>query len=276
MQDCLFFNTIRDTFDLDDFKGRYTIYLLCKSGDVKFYHEGQMFKAIGGDLVVWRRTKSCSGISITAGTDADILLVSDDFLELHRPETEWDAVGYGYLENHPVLHPVNAFFFDELDILKSDFEQIGRYVAYFDDYLGEEITGLQLRVLLYDIWRVFFRMVFNAEDGNNLPSYHFADFLLDVKKYCKEHRDVAWYAQLREITPKYLTEVSIAATMRPAGDWIDIYSARLLRKELSSQDVSLTALSKEMNFSSLPAFTRYVKRVLGCTPSEFRESLKTQ
>lgn len=129
MQDCLFFNTIRDSFNLDDFKGRYNIYLLCKNGEVKFYHEGQMFKAVGGDLVIWPRSKSCSGITITAGTDADILLISDDFLELHRPETEWDAVGDEYLKNHPILHPVNLFFFDELDILKSDFEQIGRYVA---------------------------------------------------------------------------------------------------------------------------------------------------
>ena len=107
-----------------------------------------------------------------------------------------------------------------------------------------------------------------------LPSLHFARFLLEVRYNCSKHRDVAWYANKVGVTPKYLTEVSKDATNRPAGEWIDEYAAIILRKELSAENVSLTDLAKEMNFSSLPAFTRYVKRVLGCSPSEFRDSLK--
>lgn len=271
MEDCKFFNSAKEKVDLNEYKDQYNIYLICKSGKVIFDHDGWYIRAVDGDLVVWPRLKSCRGISITEGTDADILLVSDDFLDSHRPKTEWDTVGYEYLEQHPVLHLSDKNIFDEPDVLKSDFEQIGRYVTGFNTYLGEEVTGTQLRLLLYDIWRVFFRMVTNNENSE-LPSCHFAGFLLDVKDNCKEHREVAWYAQRLGLTPKYLTEVCISATKQPAGDWIDHYTARLLRKKLSAPNVSLTGLAKDMNFSSLPAFTRYVKRVLGCTPSEFRES----
>ena len=107
-----------------------------------------------------------------------------------------------------------------------------------------------------------------------LPSLHFARFLLEARYNCSKHRDVAWYANKVGVTPKYLTEVSKDATNRPAGDWIDEYAAIILRKELSAENLSLTDLAKEMNFSSLPVFTRYVKRVLGCSPSEFRDSLR--
>jgi AraC-like DNA-binding protein len=79
---------------------------------------------------------------------------------------------------------------------------------------------------------------------------------------------------MMELTPKYLTELSNQVTGRPASNWIDYYAARLLRKELSAKDVPFTDIAEKMKFSSLPAFSRYVKRVLGCSPTEYRESLK--
>ena len=61
---------------------------------------------------------------------------------------------------------------------------------------------------------------------------------------------------------------------RPAGDWIDSYAAHELQKLLSDQRLTLTDIVDAMHCSSQPALTRYMKRVMHTTPSEFRQNSK--
>ena len=273
MEDIIYFNISRDGKDLNDYKGVFNIFMLCNKNRVTFHQGNVRYTAESGDFVVWLSTKPCDRIDYSDQTDADVLLVSDYFLDLYRPNQVSDAQGYEYQTINPILRSTLTLLARERTILEDDFKNILRHSYTFQGYLGEQIAGTLLRVLLYDLWTFFSQLAMKYRD-ERLPSPHFARFLLEARYNCSKHRDVAWYANKIGVTPKYLTEVSKDATNRPAGDWIDEYAAIVLRKELSAENVSLTDLAKEMNFSSLPAFTRYVKRVLGCSPSEFRDSLK--
>lgn len=273
MEDIIYFNISRDGKDLNDYKGVFNIFMLCNKNRVTFHQGNVRYTADSGDFVVWLSTKPCDRIDYSDQTDADVLLISDYFLDLYRPNQVSDARGYEYQTINPILRSSLTLLARERTILEDDFKNILRHSYTFQGYLGEQIAGTLLRVFLYDIWTYFFQLTLKYQD-EGLPSPHFVRFLLDARYNCSKHRDVAWYANKEGVTPKYLTEVSKDATNRPAGDWIDEYAAIILRKELSAENLSLTDLAKEMNFSSLPAFTRYVKRVLGCSPSEFRDSLK--
>ena len=273
MEDIIYFNISRDGKDLNDYKGVFNIFMLCNKNRVTFHQGNVRYTAESGDFVVWLSTKPCDRIDYSDQTDADVLLVSDYFLDLYRPNQVSDARGYEYQTINPILYSTRSSLAREKTILEDDFKNILRHSYTFQGYLGEQIAGTLLRVFLYDLWTYFSQLTMKYQD-ERLPSLHFARFLLEARYNCSKHRDVAWYANKVGVTPKYLTEVSKDATNRPAGDWIDEYAAIILRKELSAENLSLTDLAKEMNFSSLPAFTRYVKRVLGCSPSEFRDSLK--
>ena len=273
MEDIIYFNTSRDGKNLNDYKGVFNIFMLCNKNRVTFHQGDVHYTADSGDFVVWLSTKPCDRIDYSDQTDADVLLVSDYFLDLYRPNQVSDARGYEYQTINPILYSTRSSLAREKTILEDDFKNILRHSYTFQGYLGEQIAGTLLRVFLYDLWTYFSQLTMKYQD-ERLPSLHFARFLLEARYNCSKHRDVAWYANKVGVTPKYLTEVSKDATNRPAGDWIDEYAAIILRKELSAENLSLTDLAKEMNFSSLPAFTRYVKRVLGCSPSEFRDSLR--
>ena len=273
MKDYLFYNTTRDKVNLNRSRGYYNIFLLCRKGLVYFRHTKGEFEAKEGDLVVWPSTKVYNQISISDDTDADVLLVSNSFLKQYEPDTIWGTLGNMVLDTHPVFH-LEYRFLDEPDVIENDFKQIKqRIFNQYDDLFGEEVIGTLLRVTLYDIWSIFYRIAIEAEQYD-LPLSHFAGFLYEAQGSCMEHRDVAWYASMMDITPKYLTELSNSVTGHPAGYWIDKCTARILRKELSAQKISFTEIAEKMKFSSLPAFSRYVYRVLGCSPTEFRSSLK--
>ena len=78
----------------------------------------------------------------------------------------------------------------------------------------------------------------------------------------------------RERLPKERLEVCKTFLTSYAGDWIDSYAAHELQKLLSDQRLTLTDIVDAMHFSSQPALTRYMKRVMHTTPSEFRQNSK--
>ena len=272
MEDYLFFNTAKETIDLKKYRRRYNIYLLCREGQVCFHVSNKRIEANSWDLVVWPSSRRFDEVSFKEGTDADVLLVSDYFLNLYKPETPWDIPGSNYLKTHPVLH-LEEHDYDEQEHIGSYFRQIKVRTDNPPLVLEEEVFGNLLRGILYDIWTIIDRAVMTSVDPER-PLLHFGDFLYEVQRQCGEMRDVASYAEVMQLTPKYLTELSNNISGRPASDWIDYYTARIIRKELSAKEVSFTDIANKMKFSSLPAFTRYVNRVLGCSPTEFRESLK--
>ena len=112
----------------------------------------------------------------------------------------------------------------------------------------------------------------------------FLRFLTLVQKDCRQQRDVAYYADLLCITPKYLSQVSRSVSGLPASEWITYYatfelvsllrssSARLLptgRK--NDQSKTLTEVADLMRFETASHFSRYVKKLLGKSPSQYRE-----
>ena len=99
-------------------------------------------------------------------------------------------------------------------------------------------------------------------------------FLTAVQENCREHREVAWYGRRLGLAPKYLSEISKNITGRPASGWIESYTAQELVKYLRDRTLTLTQIVDEMHFSSQAMLTRYLKRTVGKTPSQFRKSLK--
>ena len=63
-------------------------------------------------------------------------------------------------------------------------------------------------------------------------------------------------------------------TGRPSSDWIESYTAQELIKLLNDSSLTLTQIVDEMHFSSQAMLTRYLKRTLGKTPSEYRKGPK--
>ncbi len=265
MQDYLIYNTLTDFVLPEAFHTDYHVHLLCRGGRMSFFCNRKPFEVTEGCLLIWQMTTEFTDISCSEDFDADLLMVSNPFLGRHNPEMVWATKGYMYIKEHPVfrLDP------DELEIMGTDFKQFYQRIRSSRTLFGEEIVGSLLGILLYDIWNIYSREIEKAEI-EDITSRHFLRFLMSVQENCREHREVAWYARELGLAPKYLSEISKSITGRPAGDWIDANAAHELQKLLSDQRLTLTDIVDAMHFSSHPALTRYMKRVMRTTPSEFR------
>ena len=269
MQDFLIYNTLTDFVRPDAFHKDYHIHLLCKGGRMSFFCSHKSFNIKAGDFLIWQMTTEFTDILYSEDFDADLLMVSNPFLERHNPEMIWATKGYMYIKEHPAfsLDP------DELEIIGTDFKQFFQRIRAPRTLFVEEIVGSLLAIHLYDMWNIYSREIENA-DIEDVTSRHFLRFLMSVQEHCREQREVAWYARELGLAPKYLSEISKSITGRPAGDWIDGYAAHELQKLLSDQSLTLTDIAYSMHLSSQSALTRYMKRVMNTTPSQYRQNSK--
>ena len=98
----------------------------------------------------------------------------------------------------------------------------------------------------------------------------FLRFLSLAQQHARTEREVAFYADKLNITPKYLSQVARTITNLPASQWIQFYAAFELVSLLNDTTKTLTEVSDLMHFENLSHFSRYVKKTLGKTPSEYR------
>jgi AraC-like DNA-binding protein len=88
-----------------------------------------------------------------------------------------------------------------------------------------------------------------------------------------KEREVQFYAGQLNITAKYLNAVSKQNSGITASEWIQRFVKERIVLLLQNKNLNIAEISDEMRFSSRSFFTRYVKKVLGLTPSEYRDRL---
>ena len=100
---------------------------------------------------------------------------------------------------------------------------------------------------------------------------HFCDL---VVKHYRESREVKYYADLLNLTPKHLSKVVRSATngLSPVK-WIEQYvtaQAKRLIEDRATQTLQETAYM--LGFTEPTSFYRYFKRVTGMTAKQYRDS----
>ena len=68
----------------------------------------------------------------------------------------------------------------------------------------------------------------------------------------------------------YLTECCIKASHHNASFFIEHFTAEEIARLLKREDLSITDVAYQLDFNTTNYFTRYVKRVLGMTPSQYK------
>ena len=90
----------------------------------------------------------------------------------------------------------------------------------------------------------------------------------------RTERDVSYYAERLNVSPKYLSATIKRVTGHSVTSYIDRHTIPILKDYLDDERLSLTQIADHMNFTSLSYFSRYCTKHLGLSPSEYRHSLQ--
>lgn len=254
-----------------DFLPTHHVHILMRRGEVRFSDVKHEHRAVAGDLVIWQMSNSIVEVEYSDDFECDFLVVAPQFLVHFNPEMAWAARGYVFIRLNPAFHLDDA----GRRLIEEDFHLFRQRQADDRNPFRRELVGRVLQMFLYDLWHIYSEGVASMAAGDNAAQIFFR-YLTLVQAHVVSERSVAYYADQLCITPKYFSQVCRSVTGLSAMQWIEYYASFELVSRLDDNSRTMADIADEMGFSSIQFFSRYVKKIIGMAPSDYRRSKKVE
>ena len=251
-----------------NFLQHFHTHILCSRGSMNFVFNDKQYSSKAGEFVFWFADSQLTDVSFSKNFKAHVLFVEREFLDNNIPDQSWSIDVILHSRANPILHLHD----------KNKTKVVSNFSLLYDRYLEpghlfyNEILQLQMQLFLFDMWHIFAneyeRRKRTIESGSL-----YEQFMHLIQEHCMEEREVLFYANRLHITPKHLNYVCKQNTDVTASEWIQRYVKERLILLLKNKNLNIAEIANKMEFSSRSFFTRYVKKLLGVTPSEFRNRL---
>jgi AraC family transcriptional activator of pobA len=166
------------------------------------------------------------------------------------------------------LHPDKE---DKEKILKN-FQLLNDKAQERNHRFYEEMVKLQMQLFLLEMWHIF-EDELDRRKRSLQSGTLYERFMQLVQENCLRKREVRFYSDQLNITPKYFNYICKANTSITASEWIQRYAKEKIVLLLQNKNLNISEIADEMNFSSCSFFTRYVKKLIGVTPKAYRERI---
>jgi len=159
------------------------------------------------------------------------------------------------------------------EIYKADVEFLGLIKSKY-----EEVENIFRNEIIISLLRVFYLNIYNGIHHKLLKDTVKHTRRIEITKmfinliiqYFNESREVAFYADKLNITPKYLSIVTYEVRGQSAKKVIDDYIMTEIKLRLNSSSKSILEISEKLNFSDQSFFCKFFKRHSGLSPKQYR------
>ena len=237
------------------------MHLLCTAGEASFVFNEHCYHIVKNDLVV---------IPMPDRIQVEWFAADYKFLQNLLPSNNYSIGGSISLNQDPIIKLTD----EQARHLLDDFHRLhdrmdDRHLQFY-----RELMGSMCLTMMYDI--------FEAHAGRDATDTHTDRTAYIVKQLMallatgisRTERDVSYYAERLNVSPKYLSATIKRVTGHSVTSYIDRHTVPILKDYLNDERLSLTQIADAMNFTSLSYFSRYCTKHLGLSPSEYRQSLQ--
>lgn len=242
-------------------------FLLCRKGTVSLMMDDNVYTLKKGDMYIYPAfsithvvdfSDDLEGVSGTA--DFDFVLSSLDSIS--------DTQSHVHIRFHPLVSLTE----DQQERIE-ELIRITKERKNIRTALEPKITASLVQAFCYEVLDAFFsnNSMMTAKQTHN--GKIFQDFLVMLFNNYHTHRDVQFYAEEQNLTPRYFTTIVRKASGRPPSQWISLFVVTEAKHLLSQPKTSIKEIAARLHFSDQSFFGRYFKLYAGCSPSEYRRSL---
>lgn len=254
----------------ESFHKFYHTHLLCHKGHITFLFNDEKLKCNTSEFLFWFVDSKLSDLRFSKSFRASVLLVEKTFLNDNIPDQSWSINALLHSRKFPIKHLENP---KHREKIISNFHQINSLYQETNHLFYEEILRLQMRVFILEMWHIFSAEYEKRKHSLQTGSLY-ERFMMLLEQYCLQKREVQFYAEQLYITPKYLNHICKTSSDITASQWIQKFARERIELLLQNKQFTIAEIADSMEFSSRSFFTRYVKKVLGVTPSAYRNRLR--
>lgn len=253
-----------------DFKSKYHTHLYCHQGNLTFLFNNTQMNCKRGEFVFWFANSKLSNLKFSTNFKATVLLIENIFLHDNIPDQNWGIDATLHSRQFPVKQITDK---NDKQRVLLNFQLLNNKFQDKEHRFYEEALKLQMRLFILEMWHTFAKE-YERRKRTVQTGTLYERFMHLVLEYCLKEREVKFYADQLNITAKYLNAICKQNSGIPASQWIQRNTKEHIVLLLQNVNLNIAEIADQMEFSSRSFFTRYVKKVLGITPSEFRNRLR--
>lgn len=242
-------------------------FLLCERGNISLVMDERPHEVRAGDLYIYPAFSQTQIRSVSddmrgvAGTaDFGFVLSSLNFIS--------NTQSHIYIRFHPVV-----------SLTDGQYQRIEEIIGLIRKR-QEVHTDLRTQVVSAFV-QAFCYEVIDAYITNNSMSpmkqtrkdKTFQDFLVSLFQHFHTHRDVRFYAERQNLTPRYFTTLIREVSGKTPLRWISLFVIIEAKRLLSDPKISVKEVANRLHFTDQSFFGRYFKLYAGCSPSEYKNTL---
>lgn len=252
-----------------------TTALLCESGYIDVYYQGKMIR-IGKDDIFLR---------VPRATELGPYEMSKDFRfkQLSIPATLFEELMFDhmrvephwwqkleYIKAHPIFHLNKA----SIEFCETYFHLLTLQLQDKQSDYRRQIMMLIARAASMEMLNYLDKTV-SFDDESHRSSVNSSDYIFRTfTQLLHEHpheREVQWFAQQLNITPKYLSEICKERSGKSASEWIADVTLAELKHYLRNTTLPIREVARLLEFPNASFFCQYTKKHTGLTPNHFRK-----
>ena len=246
------------------------MHLLCTAGEGSFVFNEHCYHIMKNDLVVIPRPDRVSNLAAHPNMQVEWFAADYKFLQNLLPSNNYSIGGSISLNQDPVVPLTDEQAGHLLDSFHRLRDRMGdRHMQFYS-----ELMGSLCLTMMYDIFEAHAER--DATDTHTDRTAYIVKQLMALLAtgISRTERDVSYYAQRLNVSPKYLSATIKRVTGHSVTSYIDRHTVPILKDYLNDERLSLTQIAEHMNFTSLSYFSRYCTKHLGQSPSSYRQSLQ--
>ena len=243
-----------------------TVHIICTSGNGRFLYNDRPFSMSRNDIAVIAQPRLVSEITADDDFHCEYIAAPDKFLHNLLPANNYSIQGCVSLFDNPIIKV------SEIDVsrFRTDLANIRNRIDNADHRFYHEMMGSLLLTMIYDLFD------FHAKTNDNILTtdhvgYITAQFFTMIEAgRPKTQREVSYYAEALNVTPKYLSDTIKRVTGTSVSTHINNASTAIALEYLKNSKLSVSQIADEMNFSSLSYFSRFCVKHIGVSSVKFR------
>ena len=246
------------------------MHLLCTAGEGSFVFNEHCYHIMKNDLVVIPMPDRIKNLAAHPDMQVEWFAADYKFLQNLLPSNNYSIGGSISLNQDPVI----SLNDEQARRMLEDFHRLRDRMGDRDLQFYHQLMGSLCLTMMYDIFEAHAQR--EATDTHTDRTAYIVKQLMALLAtgVCQTERDVSYYAERLNVSPKYLSATVKRVTGHSVTSYIDRHAIPILKDYLDDDRLSLTQIAERMNFTSLSYFSRYCSKHLGHSPSEYRRSLQ--
>lgn len=238
--------------------------VLISNGSVQWESNRARNYVNGANLIVFGHNSSLENLSMSDDFNGYLLLVSSDFINMLKIDLSRSKIVEALIEG-PIIKHLRS---KDLSIYNGYFELLFDNIKESEEDGGIEIIQHLAKALYYKVLSTIY--VSEKDDTHSQNERILKRYLKLVYKHGYLHRDLAFYANILCITPKYLSSAVSKTSGKKASQWLAEATMNKAKYMLKETDMTISQIAEALLFQTPSEFIRYFSNHEGITPLKYR------